>query len=292
MTEQRLSFKTLSSVFMLICLLPWNTRAATPTCNTQDLSANNVAKCDCAKSFSNAGCKQCIDPYCKVPVKPSLVPNTCSDGCVTANLNCDTCFIYFGGLCECLKGTATSCRKSGNWWMLNSHTIITSSQRIPGILQVGTDNGGWQLGQTILKEGTTSISPKVKLSRKYGTLSLNSVLVRDQEQVHIHLCENTNSQLRKYLSSSAVKRSNYQTMKAIPTTLPGYPSDSIHCQASQSKSDSNIDVAKITSDYLKTVTSGCDMDHVGNGLITDDDDYSWVCVTTQQSSGEQLFCGT
>ncbi|KAE8352281.1 hypothetical protein BDV28DRAFT_4998 [Aspergillus coremiiformis] len=271
----------------LLCLFPSVTSAV--SCDTTHISNHAVSQCDCATTFSDSGCTRCLDASCNnQPLKGKLTANTCGSGCVDQNINCDACGLYFNSLCRCLKGTATNCVSRGNWWLLNAHQLITTTQRVPGILQLGSDNSGWQLGQEILGSSTVAQS----LTRADGTLSLNSVLVRDQEQIHIHLCENPKSQLRNYLSSPPVRRDNYQTLKPIPTSFPDYPQGSVRCQASLTKGAANINVAQITSDYLNTVPKACAQDSVGVGLITDGNDYSWVCVTTGEHSGEQLFCGT
>ncbi|KAB8079692.1 hypothetical protein BDV29DRAFT_164213 [Aspergillus leporis] len=114
--EQGALFKLRAALLSLVFLFLWNTMAA--ICNTQDLETNQVAGCDCPTSFSDANCKQCTDASCKKNVKGQL--HVCNAGCVTGNLNCNACNLYFGGLCRCLKG-ASGCRNSGQWWLNNGH---------------------------------------------------------------------------------------------------------------------------------------------------------------------------
>jgi hypothetical protein len=108
---------------------------------------------------------------------------------------------------------------------------------------VGADNVGWLLGQTVLKEGKTTLGAD-RLTRKSGTLSLNSVL-ENEEQVHIHLCENPKSQLRDFLSLPTVNRDDYKKLNPIPTGLQGFPKNSVLCEVSRKKGASDIDVARL-----------------------------------------------
>jgi len=190
-----------------------------------------------------------------------------------------------------MQGTvAKKCIQDGDWWLLNDHKLITTTQTIPGILQLGSDNTGWQLGQTQLASpGIPLVSSTA--TRKTGTLSVNSVLRRTEEQIHIHVCD-ASSQLRTYLTTIALP-GHFKVLAPLPTSfLPNFPTGTIWCQASQTKGDQRVDVAGITAEYLKNA-NGCEKSRVGAGLITDGNDYSWACITTAQDfSAEDLFCRT
>ncbi|KAJ5907360.1 hypothetical protein N7495_000042 [Penicillium taxi] len=276
-----------SLILSILILLPWKTGAVTVTCGTADISSNSVGNCECAPSFSEDGCGACTDPFCgDAKLKGKLA--VCNAGCVQQNLNCSACGLYFGSVCRCLKG-APGCSNNGDWWLLNSHDLISTTKRVPGIVQLGSDNTGWQLGQTLLAWTGISLSTGTA-TRKTGTLAVNSVKQRDEEQIHIHVCNRPNNQLRDYLSTK-VRPDQFQSLKPLETSFPEFPTKSVLCQASQTKGDNHVDVAGITADHLNKA-KGCDESQVGAGLITDTNDYSWVCITTGYQSGGQLFCRT
>lgn len=285
--NQEQALKFVSATMPLMLALPSNTIGQS-TCDTTNISNNQVVQCVCADTFSEAGCHACTDPQCPTAsIKAQL--QSCK-GCTDVDINCGrACNLYFSALCNCLKGTAHNCENSGKWWLENSHFLITTIDQVAGILQLGSDNGGWQFGQTLLAGGVSQGGSTFK--RDVGTLAVNSVNTRDQEQIHIHVCNNPGSKLRSYLSSAT--RGQYQTLTQIPDDITGaFPKGTVFCQASQAKGASNMDVARITTDYVNSLHTACEKDNVGAGLITDNNDYSWVCITTGSHAAEQLFCDT
>lgn len=284
-SKQLLGF--ISTIMALMFTLPSYTIGQPPPCLTNNLVNNQVAQCACAEQYTEKNCHQCVDPQCTTaPLSAHL--NSCN-GCTNDDITCGTaCSLYFTGLCHCLKGIGHGCQNNGKWWLLNSHFIITSQDKIAGILQLGFDNGGWAFGQSLLKGGVSQNGKNIQ--RDTGTLSVNSVTVRDQDQIHIHVCYNQNSGLRNYLTS--LNKGDYVNLKRISMAFTGFPSDTILCQASQSQGASDINVASITANYVNGRTQ-CYKDDIGAGLITDKNDYSWVCLTTTRSaSAEQLLCST
>ncbi|KAK7181193.1 hypothetical protein PSPO01_12825 [Paraphaeosphaeria sporulosa] len=266
--------------------LPWNI-GGVATCGTADIVGNSVANCDCPTRTSltpSCGGKgmKCNDPYCHVDTTGELVE--CFEGCVQGNIECDACYLYFHSLCLCMKKSNLNCIQSGDWWLLNDHKLITTSKKVPGILQLGSDNGGWEFGQSLLGAGTVA-------SRQWGTLSVNSVLSRDEEQIHIHVCDNPSSALRTHLSTL-----NWYDFKDKPKPLlvpiagnSRFPAGTVQCQAALNPG-THMDVAEITSKYVNSL-GGCEREKVGAGLITDKNDYSWVCLTTMDDhAAVQLFC--
>jgi hypothetical protein len=205
----------------------------------------------------------------------------CNEGCTDDNINCSACDIFFDNLCGCLQDK--KCYRTPNtdpWTLLHQGTLITTPHLIRGILEEGTDNRGWQLGQDTLLNKITS-------SRASGTLAMNSVLARTKEQIHIHVCNRPTSVLRANLDR--LSPSAYTTLKPMPFGVLGFAPGDIHCQASQTKGNNRFPMADLIRGYLANIHATCDRVHVGAGLITDSYDNTWGCVT-QGGSAEYLFC--
>lgn len=293
-----------SAILALMLVRPMFTSAA--ICSSDAISKMDVITgCDCATSFPSTNCGDCPLHSCG-PSKKVITPKgklfTCNDGCVDSNNGCDACFLWFNSLCTCIhrleNGDNTDCISSEDlahgplnhaiWMLLNSQTLITTTKLVPGILeldQVTDSDGGFRLGQEVLRQSKT-------FSRASGALALNSVATRNQEQIHIHVCDNPTSKLRSVLST--LKRTDYSALSSI--TLPNFPSGSaMSCRISPTQ-DAIIDVARDINNYLQHTVAkapqSCDQYYVGAGVITDQHDYSWSCVTTGTTSAEDLFCHT
>jgi len=264
---------------LLFLLLPLYTYAA--VCRASDIQQVSVGSCTCASSFPNTNCNQC-PAICGGSPNDKL--RMCSEGCTDNNINCSACDIYFENLCGCLQDK--KCYHTQNtdpWTLLHKGTLITTPHLIRGILEVGSDNRGWQLGQDTLLNKITS-------SRAYGTLAMNSVLARTKEQVHIHVCDQLKSALRGNLNNLYKSSpSAYKSLTAMPFSVGGFAPGKIHCQASQTKGNNQFPMADLVRSYLSSLGSCDDRVHVGAGLITDSNDYTWGCVT-DGGSAEDLFC--
>ncbi|KAL5366250.1 hypothetical protein BJX96DRAFT_169780 [Aspergillus floccosus] len=293
--KDQFALTSLLIIAVLLLILPKNTEAA--QCTANQISSLSVNGCDCQQSGVPVQCPL-LAPQCGSPPTDVVPLNQYNggqilwgEGCVDANFGCDGCYLWYGSLCHCLKSPGGCTRilpaVPGNpIWALLSNTaprgLITTSQKLPGILQLDQapePYRGWQLGQYILSHP----DPAVKYTRASGSLAMNSVATRTEEQIHIHVCDNPTSNLRQDLSKLPL--SKYATLELVP----GY---SMWCQVATS-SGSDIDVAKTISNYLKTIphlSASCDKYKVGAGLITDSRDYSWACVTTGTKSAEELFC--
>ncbi|KAK7178309.1 hypothetical protein PSPO01_15641 [Paraphaeosphaeria sporulosa] len=183
-------------------------------------------------------------------LKASLVVG--HQGCVAKNLPCGNgCGLYFGGVCRPLKG-ASDCIRRGDWWLLNAHELISTSRVIPGIVELGTENAGWRLGQELLSGNNITVNGLVA-TRANGALAVNSVHHRDQDQIHIHVCDANSSALTTYLSTK-VRREDFPPSGApspLPTDFgPKFPKGSILCQAAANKNDDTIDVAHVANNYI------------------------------------------
>jgi hypothetical protein len=183
----------------------------------------------------------------------------------------------------------------GRIWALLSKKakkgLITTSQMLSGILELSQapePNGGWQLGQETFKSPDTAVD----YNRASGTLAMNSVATRTEEQIHIHVCDNKVSSLRAELTK--LTRSHYTALTQVFLPKTVHSDSLLFCQVAPHSGDT-IDVAASISTYLNNnilnYAASCDKFYVGAGLMTDDRDYSWACVTAGISAGaENLFC--
>lgn len=294
-----------STIMALMLVLPMDTSAT--ICSSDQISRMDVATgCDCATNFPSTNCGACPLHSCGSPpmvITPKGELSTCDHGCVNSNNECDDCFIWFNSLCSCVKrlenGDNTDCIPSEDlsqgppnhaiWMLLNSRTLITTTKRVPGILQldqVKDSDGGFRLGQQVLQQ-------KKKFTRRTGALALNSVATRKEEQIHIHVCDIQTSKLRNFLTT--LKRTKYNKLSSVtlPTKFP--LGSAMSCRVS-SAPGAIIDVARDVNNYLQSTVAKapqyCDQYYVGAGVITDKHDYSWACVTTGTKAAEELFCHT
>lgn len=286
------------TTFLLHLLIEGSTAVQ---CTSNQISSLNVAGCDCQQHGVPLKCPL-YAPQCDSLVAPSTVVrinpnngglNLWGDGCIDGNFACNGCYLWFGSLCRCLKPagtcTLTTPAVAGNpiWALLEDHMLITTTQKLPGILELHLapePNRGWQLGQDTLRNPPQGAT----YTRATGALAMNSVATRTEEQIHIHVCENQSSIVRRELSM--LTRSSYTTLTNVP--IAGIPANSLKCQVAPF-SGMNVNVATAIFDELNGIpnyAASCDKFLVGAGLITDIHDYTWVCVTTSTRAAEELFC--
>lgn len=281
-------------------------------CTSDDIIKMDVSQCDCPTKFpsdqKNLSCltnpqtcyQACGTPPIKVPSRAQLT--TCGSGCVTTNSDCNGCYIWFHSLCGCIHDLQSPTPKAScipdrhitpgkasppAWIVTSGGDLITTTQLLPGILQLNTApeaDAGFQLGQKTLRSG----HPTRYYSRQNGTLAMNSVSTRSEEQIHIHLCENVASLTRDLLSG--VNRSDYKLLNRVKIPPGLQPDSAMYCRVSSSPG-TNIDVAPDILHVL-SFTKACDLYNVGAGLLTDRHDYSWSCVTAGNRSAEGIFCHT
>lgn len=281
-------------IAVLFLLLTKNTDAV--QCTANQISSLSVNGCDCQKSGVPVQCPL-LAPQCGSPpteVVPIYKNNggqiLWGQGCIDANFGCNGCYLWYGSLCQCLKnpGDCFQVQVSGNpiWALLSKKApsgLITTSQKLPGILQLDQaplPDLGWTLGQYILRNPQDKA---VKYTRASGSLAMNSVATRSEEQIHIHVCDNPTSKLRQALSK--LQRSDFAALAPVP----GY---SMWCQVAKHAGEDMLVAARI-SEFLTNIlppSAYCNKYKVGAGLITDPLDYSWACVTTGTTSAEELFC--
>lgn len=299
MFKEKLALNPLFIIAVLFLVLTRNTEAA--HCTANQISSLNVAGCDCQKSGVPAKCPL-LSPQCGSPPSTNIriSPyngglNLWGQGCLDDNFACDGCYLWFGSLCYCLKSpgscTLTTPVVPGNpiWVLLEKHDLITTTQKLPGILELHLapePNRGWQLGQDTLNNPPTG----APYTRTTGALAMNSLATRTEEQIHIHVCNNQNSKLRTLLSKQT--RTDYATLTPVTLDATFPAGSSMWCQVAKS-ANTNIDVAASIFAYLGKIpdyAASCEKFDVGAGLINDSHGYSWACVTTGTRGAEDLFC--
>jgi len=245
-------------------------------------------------------CPITCNPSPPSPVVPRAELSQCGSGCVNANSKCNGCYIWFSSLCRCLRdfqfGFQTDCKASPDigtglpqpqqppsWVLLRTGDLITTTQLIPGILQLNTApdiDGGFRLGQNTLND---------QQIRGTGTLAMNGVSTRSEEQIHIHVCDYPGSPLRDILDGLDVNK--YKTSQSVPLGALHKPNAAMNCRVSPNQGV-DINMARDITDWLKQYhgSNDCAQYNVGAGVITDSSDYSWACVVTGARAAENLFC--
>jgi hypothetical protein len=297
--------------FATLFLSAPNVWGQTPTCGQTDIENLDVSNCACASDFPQPSkdltCQtkpQTCSTNCNAPpAGPALSSSKltqCGSGCVDDNKDCNGCYVWFHSLCSCIhdinKGNPTNCRSSPDitsgqssphpWVVTNQGDLITTTQLLPGILELQSaddPDGGFRLGQDTLRTGF----PGQQYTRASGTLSMNSVVTRSEEQIHIHLCDTVSSKLRNILSG--LTRSDYSDLKAIDSSTLAHNA-ALSCRASPSKG-ADVNVARDIAQHISKIQAGsCSLARIGAGVITDIHDYSWSCVTTGERAAESIFC--
>ncbi len=268
----------------------------------------NVVNRDCPSNFpsppSSLVCKgqsRHCSQSCHPPAGGSALSraelNTCNVGCVDANNECNACYIWLSSLCGCIQqlqqGKQTTCLPSASItsgkstppvWMVNSaHDLMVPTYQIPGILQlykIPNYVSGFNFGQHTVWT----------MYKKDGTLSVNSVVGRTAEQLHVHLCKNPNSKVRGILDG--LNHAQYKSL--APIDLKKVHSGwAMECRVA-SASGANIDQGGDIINHLQQLDKSqghdnCAQYHVGSGYMVDTKGFAWSCVTTT-GSAEELFC--
>ncbi|CAG7916576.1 unnamed protein product [Penicillium olsonii] len=301
--------KYYSSVFFLLIAPIW----AQLPCTSVDISNMDVSSCICPSNFpsppsslicqgNSIDCPITCNPSPPSPVVPRAQLSQCYSGCVEPNSECNGCYIWFSSLCRCLQafqsGSQTDCiaspvigqgapqpHQSPSWVVLGSGNLITTTQLIPGILQLQTAadiDGGFRLGQDTIN---------AQQARDSLALAMNSVSTRSEEQIHIHLCDSTNSGIRGILDQ--LDRNKYRTSQSVPLAALHKSNSAMNCRVSPN-SGVDINMGRDVVEWLKQYqgSNDCAQYDVGAGVITDSSDYTWACVTTGHRAAENLFCPT
>ncbi|OQD82161.1 hypothetical protein PENANT_c023G11824 [Penicillium antarcticum] len=176
--------------------------------------------------------------------------------------------------------------------VLSRGDLITTTELIPGILSLNSaddPDGGFWLGQDTLRNKFSG----QKYDRSTGTLAMNSVATRSEEQVHIHLCFSQFSVVRSILDY--LTRSDYLNLARVDLAdLKRPDAPEMYCRAS-TNTGGDINMSRVISEYLDHLTNifgsdNCAQYNVGAGVLTDSNDYSWACVTVSSRAAERIFC--
>ncbi|KAJ5167460.1 uncharacterized protein N7482_006241 [Penicillium canariense] len=189
----------------------------------------------------------------------------CNEGCTEANWGCDSCYLWFDSVCNCVR--TGNCDSSGPWIRLNDE-LLSTTQRVAGILNLNSEEP-WRWGQTLYKRATQA-------------LALNSVRTRKQEQIHFHICD---GKLQPGDPKFVLGALNYANHKSL-APVPGHPHWMCRVQ-----STAGADIDDVTADIkTQTVKGGACSDLVGAAVLTDSHDRTWVCLTTGFESAQGAFC--
>jgi hypothetical protein len=280
-------------------------------CTSDDIAKMDVSGCRCPSDFpsppnnlicngNSMDCPITCNPSPPSPVVPRAQLSQCGSGCVNVNSRCNGCYIWFSSLCRCLRdfqaGSQTDCLASPDippgppkphqppsWVLLRTGDLITTTQLIPGILQLDTApdfDGGFRLGQDVLNSQGI---------RSTGTLAMNSVSTRSEEQIHIHVCDYPGSPLRGIIDGLDVNK--YKSSQPVPLAALHKSDAAMNCRVSP-KSGVDVNTGRDVIDWLNQYKGqkDCAQYNVGAGVITDSNDNSWACVVIGARAAENLFC--
>ncbi|KAJ6119537.1 hypothetical protein N7523_003817 [Penicillium sp. IBT 18751x] len=265
-------FLGLSQVFIDPCSAQDNATASAGTagqdCKSAWIQGIDVGSCNCVSGTSST-CKPCALGQCGQTALSSsshLNPKACGQGCVDANMDCDSCYIWFDQVCTCVK--AGTCKTSWTptstnpaWVLLPAGDLISTTQLMPGILELNSDEP-WQFGQS-------------QYSRKSQALAINSVFRRTQEQIHVHVCP-ANTMTQGVLDN--LNPANFQKMSQVN----GYP---WLCRAAA------FPIKDVTYDIQAQIKNPmfC-KDYIGAAVVDDNKGRTWACVTTDAQGTQAIFC--
>lgn len=190
-----------------------------------------------------------------------------TEGCTEANAGCDSCFLWFNKVCTCLKDGCVDSPTTHSWIQLPDGKL-TSKQRMAGILELSSEEP-WEWGQS--------------LASSSQALVINSVKARKQEQIHMHICEARTGKpggVRELLGG--LRRSDYGSLTQVKNQGDWW------CRVEDKK---NTPITNVISDIKSKVTKnpGCS-NLIGAAVLTDTNDYKWVCLTTGLGSTQGQFC--
>lgn len=254
-------------------------------CNTSQIHLMDVGGCECREKLKESKTcppRDCTDCSLKPTVKDV---HSCHDDCDDRQADCIGCGIYFHSLCDCLQ--SPKCRTTGDvkpgapavWALLETKAdeddLITSTRLIRGIIDMGKDvpfaDEGW-----VFAQDPYAYKPKVK------ALALNSFRARTHSQVHIHVC-NSSDTLYKQLSDEPLTNKNSNSFVRLKEDPDLYclmvPNGGVISKWSQ-----------LIEDFLKN--SAYCPEQVGAGILEDHRNVTWGCVTTNTAGPIGKFCNT
>lgn len=166
--------------------------------------------------------------------------------------------------------------------VLASGTLITTTELIPGILQLKNTpdiDGGFRLGQRTINDHQ---------ERDSKALAMNSVSTRSEEQIHIHLCDSSDD-IRGILDQ--LNPAAYTTSQPVDLSGLHKPNAAMRCRVSPTAGE-DVNMGRDVVAWLNQYqgSSDCAQYNVGAAVMTDSNDFSWACVITGHRAAESLFC--
>lgn len=237
-------------------------------CHSDWIQNDDLTKCDC--DAGSATCQPCDLGTCNTTPLTStslLKQSHCNEGCTEANWGCDSCFLWFTSVCNCVKRNNCPHSPNGLWIRLNDE-LLSTTKRVPGILEL-TSEEPWEWGQT-LYDGETQ------------ALVINSVKSRKQEQIHFHICDGKLQPGDPKFVLGALDYAKYQALAPVP----GHP----HwlCRVQSTK---GAPISGVTDDIrTQTANGGPCSRLVGAAVFMDSHDRTWACLTTGLESTQGTFC--
>ncbi|KAJ5622905.1 hypothetical protein N7490_011510 [Penicillium lividum] len=265
---------------------------ATICTSSQIEQQGGLTGCTC-RSFKGAGqcTTQCpADPAgCGKDSPTGIYLDSCTTDCTAdANKDCEACGIWLNSVCYCLKtGNCRQSSSSGSFWVQIGSALLTTNVAIDNIVTLqkshaGLAQIGWDFGQMYYDASTQG-------------LAINPVHSITQDQIHMHVC-NKNAAMSNFLATTGSTAqggiSYYSSL--TPITLPGsfqrdkQPS-TMWCQAFQHPVThiGGDDVSAAINKVL-AMSSVCNY-NVAAAVISDDNDYTWACVTADRDDAEHRF---
>jgi hypothetical protein len=250
--------------------------AAATYCLSSEIISGKVNSCTCRPTGQyNQGTQICPD------VKYKLAK---CEACTTNNADVDPCYIYYQEVCECIKDAASggsSCQFSTSWaggttpppdWVYRPSKDALIMPKVPNTGIENADalpspDGGWQFG----------IAQFLSKAPGSTALVINSPLVRDQNQYHIHVCPKE-TKVSKTLT--LYNRKAFQAYQPIPCT-------DWYCMAITAS------VSSLTSRTIAFIATrpASDRKTIGQGVIADDNNELWSCLSVTPKVAKAIFCG-
>lgn len=250
----------------------------TKNCDTNQISHMDVAPGTCTCEGQLFGCSSNCG-VCGIASVPKKVRNCAPGGCQDNQYDCQGCGLWFHTLCDCIQHPQT-CTNNGVikangppvWVSLENDNLITTTELLPGILEMGTSHdAGWVFAQGQYKPG-------------YMSLWLNSVRARDQEQVHIHICDTRNVHTTNVLSDETIQSSSHLVQ------LKNDPE--LYCLGV----DHSVTITGFSTAlaaflaHPPSANPPICRELVGAGILQDHKFRTWACASTDQAGPKGKFC--
>lgn len=249
-----------------------------PFCNTSQISRMDVGSCDCRGQLQG-----CQDKDCSVcGLKATKDTKYCDGGCTDNEADCKGCGLWFHTLCDCIKNpswckttSAPIQRNADPIWVLLSkpgarENLTTTTQLVPGILDTYKNpkhfDAGWVFAQSVY-------TPQAQ------ALAMNSDRVRDQEQIHTHICRRNDSMYNLLYQENVKSSVNLSRLEG---------DHELYCLAVKN-GGMVLDFASALGRFFAAHPNTC-KERIGAGIMQDQRGYTWACATNSSSGPLGKFC--